>query len=102
MGFFNKEIEKNNKSILNDENSDFIDDIEFDKLNKTHFEPLNYGETKQIADCLLKFNHVTISLKLINIDERKRLIDFLTGVMYGFNGNYKKIDKSIYYFWISK
>ncbi|AUM62849.1 cell division protein SepF [Spiroplasma monobiae] len=90
-----KEVKENNLNMA----SEMV--VEFDENHVTHFFPHGYDETKQIADTLLRFKNVTVNLTDIERKEKKRLIDFLTGVMYALEGDYKKIDKGIYYFWIS-
>lgn len=73
----------------------------FDVSHATHFEPKSYAETKHIADTLMRFKNVTVSFLDIVKEEKKRVIDFLTGVMYGLDGDYKKVDTGIFYFWIN-
>ncbi|QHX36862.1 cell division protein SepF [Spiroplasma sp. BIUS-1] len=74
---------------------------EFDENHVTHFFPRSYDETKQIVDTLIRFKNVTVKLTDIEKEDKKRLIDFLTGVMYALDGDYKKIDNGVYYFWIN-
>lgn len=72
---------------------------EFDENHRTHFRPNSYNETGDIADTLIRFKEVTVSFKdMTDRNEKKRVIDFLTGVMYALEGNYEKIDNGIYYF----
>jgi cell division inhibitor SepF len=75
---------------------------EFNEEHRTHFRPANYSETGEIADTLIRFKEVTVSFKSVtDKHEKRRIIDFLTGVMYGLDGSYKKVDDGIYYFWIN-
>ncbi|AHI53124.1 cell division protein SepF [Spiroplasma culicicola] len=100
----NKNVESEQVYQIRDEQSDVAtaDQVVFDTNHVTHFLPLDNSETNKIADCLLKFRHVTINLSRIDKSEKRRLIDFLLGVMYALNGDYKKIDTNVYYFWISE
>ncbi|QEH62102.1 cell division inhibitor SepF [Spiroplasma chinense] len=105
MGLFNKKEDKDQKEIASyqENTKDYNNlafDIEFNEEHVTHFKPLSYDEIKPIVDCLLKFKNVTVNLNEISKEDKLRLIDFLTGAMYALEGNYKKIDKGIYYFWI--
>ncbi|AGR42335.1 cell division protein SepF [Spiroplasma diminutum] len=104
MGLFNKKQDKHLE--LNDNKVDSIDNQnqfnnEFNEEHITHFFPQSYNDTKEIADCLIRFKNVTVKLTDIEKADKKRLIDFLTGVMYALDGDYKKIDAGVYYFWIS-
>ena len=54
------------------------------------FKPVEKEELRRIADCLL--NRKTVILNLENItDDRRRYIDFLSGVSYALNGQLKKV-----------
>lgn len=54
------------------------------------FKPVEKEELRKIADCLL--NRKTVILNLENItDDRRRYIDFLSGVSYALNGQLKKV-----------
>lgn len=76
---------------------------DFDESHRTHFKPNSYDETKDIADTLIRFKEVTVSFQSVaDRSEKRRIIDFLTGVMYGLDGNVKKIDEGIFYFYIKK
>lgn len=76
--------------------------IQFDASHTTHFEPISYDETKEIADILIRFKEVMINFnKIINKEEKRRVIDFLTGIMYALNGDYDRVEKGIYYFTIA-
>ncbi|QBQ07955.1 cell division inhibitor SepF [Spiroplasma gladiatoris] len=77
------------------------DNTEFDEAHVNHFKPESYKDTKAIVDCLIRFKRVTVNLTIIQKEEKKRLIDFLTGVMYALDGDYKKVDDGVYQFWIS-
>jgi cell division inhibitor SepF len=72
---------------------------EFDEAHRTHFRPESYNDTGEIADTLIRFKEVTVSFKdLTDKHERRRVIDFLTGVMYALEGNYEKVDDGVFYF----
>ncbi|WP_338984629.1 cell division protein SepF [Spiroplasma endosymbiont of Diplazon laetatorius] len=106
MGLFNKKQENivEKQETLENKQEDYNTAsaviTEFNEEHVTHFLPHSYDDTKQIADCLLRFKNVTVKLTEIEREEKKRLIDFLTGVMYALEGDYKKIDTGVYYFWI--
>lgn len=59
-------------------------------------EPRAYSESTQIADHLKNRNSVVVNLKRVTSDQAKRIIDFLSGVIYAINGSMQKIGIGIY------
>ena len=59
-------------------------------------EPRAYSESQQIAEHLKKRNSVVVNLKRVTSDQAKRIIDFLSGVIYAIGGTMQKIGVGIY------
>ena len=59
-------------------------------------EPRAYSESQQIADHLKMRNTVVVNLKRVTSDQAKRIIDFLSGVIYAIGGSMQKIGVGIY------
>ena len=59
-------------------------------------EPRAYSESQQIADHLKNRNSVVVNLKRVTSDQAKRIIDFLSGVIYAIGGSMQKIGVGIY------
>lgn len=59
-------------------------------------EPRAYSESQQIADHLKNRNSVVVNLKRVTSDQAKRIIDFLSGVVYAIGGSMQKIGIGIY------
>ena len=59
-------------------------------------EPRAYSESQQIADHLKNRNSVVVNLKRVTSDQDKRIIDFLSGVIYAIGGSMQKIGVGIY------
>ena len=59
-------------------------------------EPRAYSESQQIADHLKNRNSVVVNLKRVTSDQAKRIIDFLSGVIYAIGGAMQKIGVGIY------
>ncbi|AHI54005.1 hypothetical protein SSABA_v1c06010 [Spiroplasma sabaudiense Ar-1343] len=78
-------------------NLNFVNEV-FDVSHTTHFEPQSYSEIQEIADALIRFRKATISFSKLSAADKVRVIDFLTGVMYGLEGDYRKLDNKIYQF----
>ena len=59
-------------------------------------EPRADSESQQIADHLKNRNSVVVNLKRVTSDQAKRIIDFLSGVIYAIGGSMQKIGVGIY------
>lgn len=59
-------------------------------------EPRAYSESQQIADHLKNRNSVVVNLKRVTGEQAKRIIDFLSGVIYAIGGSMQKIGVGIY------
>lgn len=59
------------------------------------FEPRNFDETEEIARHLKHKKACCINLRKMPNEYRQRIIDFLSGVVYGVNGTIKKIDTDV-------
>ena len=59
-------------------------------------EPRAYSESQTIAEHLKKRNSVVVNLKRVTSDQAKRIIDFLSGVIYAIGGSMQKIGVGIY------
>lgn len=59
-------------------------------------EPRAFSESQQIADHLKNRNSVVVNLKRVTTDQAKRIIDFLSGVVYAIGGSMQKIGIGIY------
>ena len=59
-------------------------------------EPRAFSESQQIADHLKSRNSVVVNLKRVTTDQAKRIIDFLSGVIYAIGGSMQKIGVGIY------
>ena len=59
-------------------------------------EPRAYSEAQQIAEHLKNRNSVVVNLKRVTSDQAKRIIDFLSGVVYAIGGSMQKIGVGIY------
>lgn len=59
-------------------------------------EPSRYEDVLEISENLKNDKPVIINLKNMDKDNAKRLIDFLSGVIYAIDGNIKKIENGIF------
>ena len=59
-------------------------------------EPRAFSESQQIANYLKNRNSVVVNLKRVTSEQAKRIIDFLSGVIYAIGGSMQKIGVGIY------
>lgn len=60
------------------------------------FEPRAYGECQEIATYLKQKKATVVNLHRLNINISKRVIDFLTGVIFAIDGDIQKIGPNIF------
>ena len=68
------------------------------ELNLIFYHPESYNEVKKIVDDLKSGNPVILNLEQIDNKQARRLIDFISGAIYGLNGNVKKIASNVFLF----
>ena len=59
-------------------------------------EPRAYSESQQIAEHLKSRKAVVINLKRVTAEQAKRIIDFVSGVIYAIGGDIQKIGGGIF------
>ena len=59
-------------------------------------EPTDFGEAVEIADNLKAHRAVFLNLEKTDSDTSRRLLDFLSGIMYALGGKVKKVAMKIY------
>ena len=106
MGFSLKNIFKDDDDIdnLNGTEDAYYNISEEDAVKEADktgnkmilLEPRAYSESQQIADHLKNRNSVVVNLKRVTSDQAKRIIDFLSGVIYAIGGSMQKIGVGIY------
>lgn len=106
MGFSLKNIFKDDDDIdnLNGTEDAYYNISEEDAIKEADktgnkmilLEPRAYSESQQIADHLKNRNSVVVNLKRVTTDQAKRIIDFLSGVIYAIGGSMQKIGVGIY------
>lgn len=60
------------------------------------FEPRSYAESQGIADHLKSGRGCIINLHRVSKDQAKRIIDFLSGVVYAIEGEVQKIGTNVF------
>ncbi|WP_031543106.1 cell division protein SepF [Mesoplasma photuris] len=62
------------------------------------YSPTTYNEIQTLSDDLIKNGQIILNLNKANLEESKKILQFLSGVIYVLGGSYKKMDKNIYLF----
>ncbi len=60
--------------------------------------PESYNEVKSIVDDIKDRNPVILNLERVEREQAKKIIDFISGAVYGLNGNVQKIGKDVFLF----
>lgn len=68
----------------------------------TGFVADSYNDAPKMADLLLSKGQLVVHLEKLSKEERIRLLDFMTGVMYAFDGDVQKLEHKTYQFMIRK
>lgn len=116
MSFFNSikdffmppEIEDDENTSAENNDSENADEIHEDKRNKVvNIQPTTklqvvlvkpevFTDAKQIADHLIAKKTVVLNLETASADNRRRIIDFLAGVAYAHSGSMKPVANLTY------
>ena len=70
----------------------------FDNAEDNSIIPTSFYDGTQLADQLIKTRHLQVQLTNLSKEERIRLLDFLSGVMYALNGKVSKLANKTYEF----
>ncbi len=81
----------NGASIQNNYNEDSGMSMSSAALQLKVVKPSSFDEVTQIADHLLEGKTVVLNLEKTNKESARRLIDFLTGVVYSVQGKFKNV-----------
>ena len=60
------------------------------------FEPRSFGETQDIANYLKSKKATDVNLHRLQKDQAKRVVDFLSGVIYAIEGDIQRIGPKIF------
>jgi cell division inhibitor SepF len=59
-------------------------------------EPHTYDETQEMADHLRNRRAIVVNLQRLNLDQAKRVVDFLSGTVYAIGGDIQKLGANIF------
>ncbi|MEA3320026.1 MAG: cell division protein SepF [Bacillota bacterium] len=60
------------------------------------YEPRSYSEAQDVADHLKNRRAIIVNLQRIDIDQAKRIVDFLSGTVYAIGGDIQRIGQNIF------
>ena len=58
--------------------------------------PTTFEESEEICACLKERKSVIVNLEYVNKDVARRIVDFMSGAVFGLNGYIQKISNSIF------
>jgi len=70
-------------------------DVSKANANIVLFEPRNFDEAEEIGYHIKKHKACCVNLHRMPSEYRQRIIDFLSGVVYGVDGSIKKIGENV-------
>jgi len=76
--------------------------IDMTKKEEITLYPKSYGDVCEVVDQLEIGYIITLDMNDVDIDSCKRITDFILGAIYALNGDYEKISKKVFRFWINK
>ena len=59
-------------------------------------QPTTFEQSEGICDLLKEKKSVIVNLEYVNKDVARRIVDFISGAVYGLDGNIQKISNSIF------
>lgn len=62
----------------------------------TIFEPRSYAEVQKVANTFLKNDIIIVNFHLVDEGQAKRIVDFLTGVVFAVDGDIQRLDNEIF------
>lgn len=62
----------------------------------TVLEPRTYTEAKKIAQCVFRNEIVIVNFHLIEESQARRIVDFLTGAVFGLDGDIQRIGDEMF------
>ena len=72
-----------------------IEPITKNSANIVLFEPCNFDEAEEIGMHIKNRRACCINLHKMPLEYRQRIIDFLSGVIYGVDGSIKKVGEGV-------
>ena len=59
-------------------------------------QPTSFEQSEEICNYLKERKSVIVNLEYVNKDVARRIVDFISGAVYGLDGNIQKISNSIF------
>lgn len=84
------------EKVKDQKTSDAIKSFEGKDSHLMLFEPRVYGDGQEVAVHLIKKNAAVVNLHRLQKEQSKRVIDFLSGVIYAIDGDIQVIGPKIF------
>lgn len=100
LDFFglNQQHEENNEIIHKEENNRIISIYKKQGLSIVIHNPEDFSEVQNIVDQFKSKKPVILNLEKMERETAQRVVDFITGAVYGLEGNVQKISDVIFIF----
>lgn len=91
VGIYDNGYDNQSEEYGDDYNDDGGVSMSSASLQLKVVKPSSFNEVTQIADYLLEGKTVVLNLEITQKEDARRLIDFLTGVVYSVQGKFKNV-----------
>lgn len=91
VGIYDNDYDNQSEEYGDDYNDDGGVSMSSASLQLKVVKPSSFNEVTQIADYLLEGKTVVLNLEITQKEDARRLIDFLTGVVYSVQGKFKNV-----------
>ncbi|WP_051350870.1 cell division protein SepF [[Acholeplasma] multilocale] len=107
----NYKSEFNQQLLESDEELQTFDEEFFDeaktisqdvKKRTQLFAPVSYSAIQPVVDALLEDKVILLDFAKLSEEDKRRVKDFLSGVVYSMNGEFKKLENQVFKFIIRK
>ena len=86
------------KKKYNDSKSNIVSIKRNNETKLIFHKPDSYNDVKEIVDDLKERKPIILNLEDVEKRQAKRFIDFISGAVYGINGNIQKVGCSVFLF----
>ncbi|NLM97279.1 MAG: cell division protein SepF [Halanaerobiaceae bacterium] len=95
---FNQEPEEKEEIIQKDDNNRIISIYKKQGLSISVHSPESFSEVQNVVDHLKSKKPVILNLEKLERETARRVVDFISGAVYGLDGNVQKISDVIFLF----
>lgn len=93
---YDEEPAEEKKSFIKKNNSKVVSMPQNQSIRMVISQPTTFEQSEEICGFLKEKKSVIVNLEYVNKDVARRIVDFISGAVYGLDGNIQKISNSIF------